>query len=146
MPYNKKPIPKSHHLLHGFSLIELIIVIVCLGLLLTGVTRSMITANESSATSTQQFTAIDLAEKRLELILQQKTRLGFSNFTVSNFDPCQLVSPPAFCTPPTGYVVAATLQDQTIAGDTRYKIITVTISGKGDTTLKSLVSGALDAA
>ena len=119
----------------GFSLIELIIFILIIGIAASAVLTSFQTILQKSPTGNRQTTAIALAQERMDLILAQRQLQGFSSF----IDPCASGSPPAICTAPTGYTVTANIAAITIGGDSNYKTITVTVSGSGDAVLKTLV-------
>ena len=95
----------------GFSLLELIVVIVVLGILVTGFLKVMPASLQNQPTAQNILTASFLAEQRLELIRTQKQVLGFANFNATNYDPCLLASPPSLCTPPTGYTVVSSFID-----------------------------------
>jgi prepilin-type N-terminal cleavage/methylation domain-containing protein len=119
----------------GFSLIEMIVFILIIGITATAVLRSFGSILQKSPTANRQTTAIALAQERMELILAQRQLKGFNSF----IDPCTLGSPPSICTAPSGYIVSSTISTVTIGGDSNYKNITVTVSGLGDTTLQTLV-------
>jgi type II secretory pathway pseudopilin PulG len=119
---------------NGFSLIELIIFIVVLAIGI-GVLLPITTTLTYIHHIDQQTQALELAGQRMELILAQKHLQGFNYFT----DPCVGASPPAVCTVPSGYSVNAVITDNW-AGDSNYKIITVTASGLGNAELQTLVT------
>ena len=136
------PLPRPK-LEAGFSLIELVVFIVVVGILGTALFAAFSTALQQGASGPDLSTsAAQLAQERMELILAQKRVLGFAGFTAATFDPCTS-SPPstqAVCTaPPAGYTVSATLADNW-NGDTNYKVINVSVSGKSQESLIALVA------
>ena len=118
--------------LQGFSLIELIIFIVVMGIAAVGILISLHLALENSPNIEFNIKALHLAQARIELILEQKKELGFVSFS----DPCTLAVPPAVCTAPTGYNVASSI----ISSGTNFKIITVNVTGQGHSQLTTLVA------
>ena len=127
----------------GFSLIELVVFIVVVGILGAALFAGFSTALQQGASGTDLSTnATQLAQERMELILAQKRVLGFAGFTAATFDPCTS-SPPstqAVCTaPPAGYTVSAALTDNW-GGDTNYKMINVSVTGKSQESLIALVA------
>lgn len=119
----------------GFSLIEMIVFILIIGIAAIAVLRSFGSFLQKSPTGNRQTTAIALAQERMELILAQRQLKGFNSFT----DLCSGGSPPSICTAPSGYTITSTISSVTIGGDSNYKNITVTVSGLGDATLQTLV-------
>lgn len=118
----------------GFSLIELIIFIVLLGIGI-GVLVPLVITLRYVHRIDKQTEALELTQQRMELILAQKNINGFSGFT----DPCSESSSPAVCSVPGNYTVVATIANDWL-GDPDYKIITVTTSGDGNASLKTLVA------
>lgn len=126
----------------GYSLIELVVFIVVLGILGTALFTGFSTALMTSATSPAGIDATHLAQQRMELILAQKRRLGFAGFVSTSFDPC--TSPPPSTQPvctviPAGYTVSSTLTANW-GGNTNYKVITVSVTGKEQASLVALVA------
>lgn len=119
----------------GLSLIELIIFIMVITLFITLVLPILI-ALYNEGTISNQTIAQQLAQARMELILEQRYILGFSLFT----DPCVGALPPATCTPPSGYAASATIVQNWNGSTTEYKVITVDVTGSAEAHLTSLVS------
>ncbi len=119
----------------GYTLIELIVFIVVIGVTLTGTLISLNTISEKSPTSNYQIKAVSYAQERMELILGQRRLKSFSTFT----DPCAGASPPSICSNPTGYTISAAINATTINGDSNYKTIIVTVTGLGNATLTTIV-------
>ncbi len=126
----------------GFTLIELVIFIVVISLLSVGlfsVFTNTVKGVDQLDVGTQ---AMQLAIERMELILPQRHALGFAGFTSTTFDPCTSspVSAQAVCASiPAGYAIATQLVTGW-GGDTNYKVVTVTVTGKGQATMQALVA------
>ena len=116
----------------GYSLIELIIFIVILGILGATITAAFNVAGIKSPSIKNQSVAIELAQKRMDLILGNKASNGFASFS----DPCP---GPTICSDPAGYTVGSSIATDWNS-DTDYKVITVTVSGSGTASLKALVA------
>ena len=86
----------------GFSLIEVIVFIVVLGVLAAGLVVAFSSPLRNSPEAGRLDLAAELAQQRMELILAQRRATGFAGFT----DPCP---GPAICTPPTGYTVTSSI-------------------------------------
>ncbi len=116
----------------GFTLIELIIFIVVSGILAVGLAGVFSSSMRGGAEPGRLTQATQIAQERMELILEQKRRLGFAAFVAAaNFDPCNPGPGPA-CTPPAGYsfVPAPTRVIGWVLGDpVNYAVITVTVVG-----------------
>lgn len=126
----------------GYSLIELVVFIVVLGILGTALFTGFSTALMTSAASPAGIDATHLAQQRMELILAQKRRLGFAGFVSTSFDPCMSAPPstqPVCTAIPAGYTVSSTLSANW-GGNTNYKVITVTVTGKEQAALVALVA------
>ena len=121
---------------HGFSLIELIVFIVVVGISLTGVMLAFTSALENNVGANPQTIAIHLAGARMGVILTQRRINGFDSVS----DPC-VTSPPAVCQSASGYTISSAISTYTISGDNNYKLIDVTVSGPQNAyvALKSLV-------
>jgi prepilin-type N-terminal cleavage/methylation domain-containing protein len=119
----------------GFTLIELIIFIVIIGMAAVALTVPLTTATQKLPTANHQTIAVALAQERMELILARRWLATYATFT----DPCAGGSPPGICTLPAGYTATANIAATTLSGDSGYKTITVTISGAGDAALTTLV-------
>jgi type II secretory pathway pseudopilin PulG len=121
---------------HGFSLIELIVFILVIGIVSSGILGAFQTTLQNAPTGNYQTIALGLAQERMELILAQRRLKGFTLFS----DPCASGGP-SICTLPTGYSINSNTisSPYTINSDSNYKKITVTISGLGDATLTAIV-------
>lgn len=111
----------------GFSLIELVVFIVVIGLAVGGVFLAFSTALQKNPLINPQTTANELASARMDIIIGQRRINGFSTLS----DPC-VSSPPAVCTVPaaiTGYTISSAISTISIGGDSNYKLIIVTVTG-----------------
>ncbi len=126
----------------GFSLLELLVFIVVVGLMGVALFGAFSGALLGAGERERSMRATHLAQERLELILAQKQAVGFSAFTAASYDPCTSAPPAthASCSAiPAGYVVSAALAGDW-GGDVNYKVITVTVSGLGSAQLQALVA------
>ena len=117
----------------GFSLIEVIVFIVILGVLAAGLVVSFASPLRNSPEAGRLDLAAELAQQRMELILAQRRATGFAGFT----DPCP---GPAICTPPAGYTVTASIVAGYGADPTNYKVVTVSVSGTSTISATALVA------
>lgn len=125
---------QSNRKCDGFTMIELIVFIVVIGIASVAILLPLNTASEKSATDSYISTASALAQERMELIIGQRHLVGYTLF----IDPCTSGSPPPDCAF-TGYTISSTIAVTSIGGDSNYKSITVTVTGLGNATLTSLV-------
>ena len=119
----------------GFSLIELIVFITVVASSIALV-LPILTALRNEGTISNQTKAQQIAQARMELILEQRAILGFSALA----DPCAGASPPAACTPPSGYSVSAGIVQDWSGSTTEYKVITVDVTGLAEAHLTSLMA------
>lgn len=89
----------------GFSLIELIVFIVVIGIAVAAIMVPLNMASEKSPNPNYQTIALQLAQGRMELLLGQRYLKGYVNFA----DPCSGGSPPAICTSLTGFTVTSVI-------------------------------------
>ena len=119
----------------AFTLIEMTIFIVVLGIVAFGIMMAFNAALEKGPSIEYSIQAAELAQERMSFILGQRYINGFSSFT----DLCTGGSPPSICTPPTGFTVSSSITSVS----STIKQITVTVSGLGASTLISQVGGYL---
>lgn len=122
---------KQHH---GFTLIEIIIFIIITALLAKTILLVLNTAALNTPKILQNTIANETAQQCMEWFIGQRQLNGYSSIT------CPSTSVPSFCSAPTGYTVAVNIQCTTINSDANYQTITVTISGKGDAGLTTLIA------
>ena len=118
---------------HGFSLIEMIVFIVILGVLMAGLVVAFTSPLQNAPAAGRLDQAAELAQGRMELILAQRRATGFAAFA----DPCP---GPAVCTPPTGYTVTSSIVAGYGADPINYKVITVNVSGTSAISATALVA------
>ncbi len=124
----------------GFSLIELIIFILVMSILTTALFAVFSAALRGPAQASSSTQAMQLAVERMELILPQRKILGFAAFTDPGADPCKMGSAQLACTGiPAGFTVTSTIAPDW-AGDTNYKVVTVSVSGTATASLTALVA------
>ena len=117
----------------GFSLIEVIVFIVVLGVLAAGLVVAFGSPIRNSPEAGRLDLAAELAQQRMELILAQRRAVGFAGFT----DPCL---GPAICTTPAGYTVTPSILPGYGGDPTNYKVVTVSVSGPSAITVTALVA------
>lgn len=117
----------------GFSLIEVIVFIVVLGVLMAGLVVAFSSSLQNAPRAGSLDSAAELAQQRMELILAQRRAAGFSAFA----DPCP---GPAICSPPVGYTVTSSIVSGYGADPTNYKVISVNVSGISAITAIALVA------
>ena len=120
----------------GYTLIELVVFIVVISLSVS-ILLPFFFFSRYIRTNSDRLTAQQLAQVRMELILSRRQIDGYDSFT----DPCNDTSPPSECTALSGYSVTSNVDNADVTWSApNYKVITVTVSGNGAATLKSLVA------
>jgi len=117
----------------GYTLIELVIFIIITSLLVSAVLLSISISSLKTPTTHTKVIATQTAQECMEWLLGQRRINGFNNLA------CPNTTTPSFCSVPTGYNISTNISCTTIAGDSNYKTITVTVSGLGDATLTTLI-------
>ncbi len=117
----------------GFTLIELVMFIVITSILASAIFLSFVTAMNKTPPILQNTIASQTALQCAEWFLGQRRLNGYTSFT------CNAVVP-AFCTAPSGYTVSTSCSTTTIAGDSNYETISITVSGTGDAGLNLLLA------
>ncbi len=119
----------------GYTLIEIIIVIVIVGIigvtLMKALEMSLMGAPKLEKTSQ----ALELAQKRMDLILGQARLVGFANYN----DPCVASPNLPICTVPAGFTVTSALSNSW-QSNTNLHHVTVTVTGDAQAQLQSLVA------
>jgi prepilin-type N-terminal cleavage/methylation domain-containing protein len=115
----------------GFTLIEMVVFIVIVGVAAVALLRTFAQTMPRSPAPAQLTQATQLAQERMELILG---RLGVVGYGALN-DPCVGGTPPAICTNTFGYTVAVSGISPVVAWNgnptTDFKLITVQVSLNG---------------
>jgi len=120
----------------GFTLIELVIFVVVMGIIASMISIFYGTLFRGSANINQQIDASQTATQCMEWYLGQRFISGFNSSSLSNG-----TSIPGFCTVPTGYNIATTVSSITLYADPiNYKIITVTVTGQGNAKLSTIIA------
>lgn len=121
----------------GFSLIEVIVFIVVLGVLLAGLVAAFSSPLRASPQAGELDLVAELAQQRMELILAQRRASGFATLA----DPCVPGPGPAVCVPPAGYAVASSVATGWGADPINYKVVTVTVTGPTTTASSAALVG-----
>ena len=135
----------------GVSLIEVIVFIVITAVVVVGLVAGMSGAVRTAPVPREMHQGLQLAQGRMELILAQRSRLGFAGFTAATFDPC---APPGgaqeACLAPVTYAVVAPCfytgagtcgfgaANICQGGDVNYKCVRVRVTGPEGTTVAEL--------
>ncbi len=118
----------------GFTLIEIILFIIITSLLASAILLVFGTSLLKPPNLLANTTANQTAKMCIEWFLGQRQLNGYSTIT------CPSTTVPTFCTAPSGYTVAVNITCTTINSDANYQTITVTVSGKGDASLTTLIA------
>jgi type II secretory pathway pseudopilin PulG len=125
----------------GYTLIELIMFMVIVTILSTTIFVGYEVAMSGAADVSNNARAMFIAEQRMDLIIGQKIKNGFSGFV----DPCvSLFASPAtdnICSKGSfafGYTVLSSITTPWNA-NANLKLVTVTVSGPGSATLATVV-------
>jgi type II secretory pathway pseudopilin PulG len=118
----------------GFTLVEVIIFIVVTSILSSTMLIAFNAGFNKAPVLLENTIATQTAEQCLEWFVGQRQLFGYTAFS------CPSTAVPAFCTAPTGYTIAVNIVCTTISGDTNYQNISVTVSGKGNATMNTLVA------
>lgn len=109
----------------GFSLIEMTIFIVIMGILTLAILASINISSQRAPELTRTTYAAFLAQRRMEVLLMYKRSVGFTAYTT---DPCTAaVYPAAICTV-SGYTVTSVITNNW-TGNANLKKIDVTVVG-----------------
>ncbi len=120
---------------HGYSLIELIIFIVVLGIIGVSLLMGLNTALKKLPNIQHYDTALNLAQGRLAFVTSQSLFRGFNSLS----DPCASTPTLPICSTPTGYTVSSTITNNW-GSQSDYKLVTVSVTGMGQASLSQLVT------
>jgi prepilin-type N-terminal cleavage/methylation domain-containing protein len=108
----------------GFTMVELILVIVVIGIAGAALLRLFPLTRAGAPTPAQMTVANQLAQERMELILGTRHTQGYASIA----DPCASGTPTP-CTSVSGYTVTATFPTTWPVDTIHFKVITVTVDG-----------------
>lgn len=122
--------------LKGFSLIELIIFLVVIGIAATTVLSSMDIILKTTHTNQENGVAVHIASRCLEWYLGQNQMHGYESVI------CPETTVPSFCSVPSGFSISVNVACTTLYNEptSHYKTVTATVSGKGSATLSLLLA------
>jgi len=114
--------------------------IVIVGVALAGLTVGLSGAVRSGPEPKVMHQGLQLAQGRMELILEQRNNLGFASFTGATYDPCvppggqeACLAPAPYAVTPCFYTGAATCgfgnANTCQSGDGNYKCVRVRVTG-----------------
>ena len=123
----------------GFTMTELIVVIVVIGLSAAAVLRALPLGRAGAPTAAQITVAEQLAQERMELILGTRQTLGYLLIG----DPCPGVQKP--CSAVTGYTLTVTGVSPVVswsvdANTNHFKVVTVSVTGPTGHVLSTLTA------
>lgn len=132
------------HRIQGFSLIELVIYIVIMGIIGLSIFAGMNTALESESIVDDNTQAMIIAQQRMEAIIGQRKTNGFTPFV----DPCESPAffPDELCAVGAyafGYTVTSTITTG-FNGNNDLKEVTVEVTGPGTATLSTLLGNFVE--
>lgn len=119
---------------NGFTLIEVILLIVVMGLLSSTILLALSAAAKSTPSVLNNTIATQTANKCMEWYIGQRQANGYSSIT------CPDTTVPAFCTSPSGYTVSTNITCTSINSDNNYKTIVVNVSGSGSASMTTLIA------
>jgi prepilin-type N-terminal cleavage/methylation domain-containing protein len=117
----------------GFTLIELIMFLVVSSILASTILLSLNTVLLKTPVVLNELKATQLANQCMEWFIGQRRINGYSSLV------CPSTPTPTLCGTVTGFTVTSSISCTTIAGDTNYKTITVTVAGNADAVLTLLI-------
>ncbi|MBU0455319.1 MAG: prepilin-type N-terminal cleavage/methylation domain-containing protein [Pseudomonadota bacterium] len=117
----------------GFTLVELIIFIVIMGIIGVTILFAVKTVLQGGPTVNHQMVATRTAERCVEWYLGQRRMKTYTGIALGS-------SVPSFCVAPSGYSISTNVASTTYYGDSNYKTVTVTVSGAGSATFRLLLA------
>lgn len=136
----------------GVSLIELIVFILVTGVVMAGLVLGMSSSLRTAPVPREMHQGLQLAQGRMEVILEQRNSLGFAGFLSANFDPCVPPGAREACLAPAIYAIASCYYTGTGGGstcafgatntcngtDVNYKCVRVRVTGPDGTVVAEL--------
>lgn len=119
--------------IHGFTLLELLVFIVVIGILMNTLLLNAITGLRASASIRRQWVAVEAARGCMEWFLGQRRYVGFASLA------CPSTPSTASCNMPSGYTATANITCTTWNSDTTYKTITVNVAGLASASLSTQI-------
>jgi type II secretory pathway pseudopilin PulG len=124
----------------GATLLEALMFIVIIGVAMAGLVVGLSGSVRFGPEPKEMHQGLQLAQGRMELILEQRNNLGFAGFTGATFDPCVPPGGQEACLAPATYAVTSCLYTGAgtcgfgnattcQAGDGNYKCVRVRVTG-----------------
>ncbi len=129
---NAAPLFSKNH--RGFTLIEVLIFIIVTSLIAPALFIAFTTAQLNAPAAFENLIARQTAKQCMEWFIGQRRLNNYNSVS------CPSTTVPSFCTAPTGYTLSVNIACTTINSDANYKTITVTVSGKSNATLTTLIA------
>lgn len=121
----------KHLRTYGFNIIELAIFIVVIGIIFATFLLPLTVSAPSLSTQQDAFIAIQLAERRTELIIQNRRSNGYGG----TVDPCIAKPSATPCVVPSPFSIAVA---PVVSGDQTN--VTVTVSGPGTAEIRTILA------
>lgn len=125
--------PTHHNQERGFTLIEILVFIVVTSMVMTTILMSAQTALRKSPTTHFQLVALHTAQQCIEWFIGQRHLVSYASLV------CPSTPTPSACTAPAGFTVSTSIACTTRTGDPNYKTITVTVAGKANASISTLI-------
>ena len=121
---------------NGFTLIELIIFIIVIGIASTTMLSAIDIILKTQHTTQENGTAVQVASRCLEWYWGHNQMKGYSSIT------CPSTTKPSFCSAPSGFTTAVSVTCTTLYSEStaNYKTIAVSVTGKGTASLSLLLA------
>ena len=128
----------------------MLVFIVVVAVVLVGLVAGIAAVTRSAPEPRQMHQGLQLAQGRMELILEQRNNRGFAAFDGTNFDPCVTAGAQEACQVPPTYTVVAPCYytgattcpfgsaSTCKGGDVNYKCMRVRVTGPDGTVLAEL--------
>ena len=118
----------------GFTLVELIIFIVATAILAASLMLAGRTGLFSASSTADQIQANMLAQQCMEWLLGERLLRGYNTWA------CPSTPTGTLCNSPSGYTVTPSVTCTTLSGNSNFKTLTVTVTGNGQATLRTLIA------
>lgn len=117
----------------GYTLIEVVIFLVIMGIAMAGIMLSFQTALSTTPENSRATMALNLTQGRLDIIIGQYYQRGFASFT----DICSSSPGLALCSLPSNYSISSNITNN---GSTKTIEVTTSYSGTIEAKLSTIVA------
>lgn len=123
-----------HQKYKGFTLIEVVIFIVGTAILASAILSASNIGLLKAPGLANQITANMLAQQCMEWLVGNRVLNGYNALS------CPSTPSATLCNSPSGYTISPSVACTTLNSDSNFKTITVTVTGNGSATLKTLIA------